>query len=300
MRDVLVILCVVLLCGVFAVTACAKSKPKVSDAAAVLEKVRYHRHRTSIEPITEVLIERRDGGVVMIVGGNMNANVEYVLPDGEQVLEQAKQIIFEEKMLKYKRDYKPKARVHDGTSWSFDASFADGRKVSSQGYHAWPKGEGIKRMQELLFGRAEQAMAEAKESEGVALDWIEYMCQGMRMQPVAHVVVKRAEGKIILKTKGTTDSDFREFVLDDKDGEELLQKALDIIKEENMMNYKSSYSLNTSARVLDGDRWSLYARFSDGKSLSSRGRNAYPQGKGLSKIQKLLFDKALELVDAGK
>ncbi len=56
----------------------------------------------------------------------------------------------------------------------------------------------------------------------------------------------------------------------------------EIIKEEKMYLYKSSYQ--PSMEVLDGWGWSFRAKFSDGKSIISGGSNASPKGNGLSRI----------------
>ena len=124
-----------------------------------------------------------------------------------------------------------------------------------------------------------------------ALDMVEYQYQGMMMQPVAEVRLERKNGKVVLAVRGTT-TDEKEFVLND--GEQLLKEALTIIEEEKMLNYGVSYE--PDMQPLDGYAWSFAARLADGRSVSSHGHNAEPGGKGLDRIQDLLFDRARKLL----
>lgn len=124
-----------------------------------------------------------------------------------------------------------------------------------------------------------------------ALDMVEYQYQGMMMQPVAEVRLERKNGKVVLAVRGTT-TDEKEFVLND--GEQLLKEALTIINEEKMLDYGVSYE--PDIQPLDGYAWSFAARLADGRSVSSHGYNAEPGGKGLDRIQDLLFDRARKLL----
>ena len=74
----------------------------------------------------------------------------------ELTLKEALAIIEEEKMLNYGISYElpPEMQPLDGYSWSFSARLADGRSLSTHGYNAGPGGEGLGKMQELLFRRA--------------------------------------------------------------------------------------------------------------------------------------------------
>ena len=127
------------------------------------------------------------------------------------------------------------------------------------------------------------------QAEQCGLDMVEYCNQGMMMTPVAMMRVERKDGKVVLVIKGTT-TDEKEFLI--ADGEHILKEALEIIEQEKMLNYASSYSLKTSERILDGESWSFRAKLADGRSVSSRGSNAWPGGDGLNRISKLLYERA--------
>lgn len=135
--------------------------------------------------------------------------------------------------------------------------------------------------------KKERKMQPKKKACG--LDMVQYSWQGMMMYPVADVTVERKNGKVVLTTRGTV-GDEKEFVL--KDGEQLLKRALKIIERERMLDYSESYQVNSEFQVLDGYTWSFSARLADGRSVSSRGSNAEPDGEGLADMQDLLFNRA--------
>ena len=126
------------------------------------------------------------------------------------------------------------------------------------------------------------------------LDMVEYSWQGMMMIPVANVRVERKNGKVIMAMSGTVGDEKEQAIAD---GEEILKQALEIIEQEKMLDYALSYSLDPSMRVLDGSSWSFAARLADGRHVSSRGSNAEPSGNGLSRMQKLLFGRAMKLIE---
>ncbi len=125
------------------------------------------------------------------------------------------------------------------------------------------------------------------------LDMVEYEHSGMRLEVVSKVRVERKNGKVTLITQGSR-SDEKEFVIDD--GEQLLREALTIIEQEKMLDYGVSYELPPNMQPLDGYMWSFSAKLSDGRSVSSRGHNAGPEGEGLGKIHILLFKRAYKLL----
>lgn len=114
------------------------------------------------------------------------------------------------------------------------------------------------------------------------------------MMPVSNVRVERKNGKVIMAMSGTVGDEKEQAIAD---GEDILKQALEIIEQEKMMDYASSYSLDPSMKVLDGSSWSFAARLADGRYVSSHGSNAEPNGDGLSRMQKLLFDRAMKLLE---
>ncbi len=143
--------------------------------------------------------------------------------------------------------------------------------------------------------KKEKTMPKKKsaKAEQCILDMVEYEYGGMRMYPVSKVRVERKDGKVVLVSKGTVTEE-EEFVLDD--GEQLLKEALKIIEEEKMLDYGVSYDVPPEMQPLDGYAWWFSAKLADGRSVTSRGRNAGPEGQGLGKMQKLLFGRAHKLL----
>lgn len=67
-----------------------------------------------------------------------------------EIMARFRQIIEEEKMYKYKEQYRPMLQVYDGYTWSFYAKFSDGSSISSGGSNARPSGNGLSRIRGLM------------------------------------------------------------------------------------------------------------------------------------------------------
>ena len=131
-------------------------KKTAKTEQCILDMVEYQHQSMMMQPVAEVRLERTNGKVVLATRGTNTEEKEFVLDDGEQLLKEALAIIEEEKMLNYGISYElpPDMQPLDGYSWSFSARLADGRSISTHGYNAGPGGEGLGKMQELLFRRA--------------------------------------------------------------------------------------------------------------------------------------------------
>lgn len=135
----------------------SKSKAK---ATCMLEMVHYMWQGMMMYPVADVRVERRDGKVVLTTRGTVGEEKEFVLKDGEQLLQQALKIIERNRMLDYSSSYELSSefQVLDGYAWEFGARLTDGRKVSSRGSNAEPDGDGLADMQDLLFNRAKKEL----------------------------------------------------------------------------------------------------------------------------------------------
>lgn len=268
-----------------------QKKKCVNSEQRVLDMVEYSFHGMSMSSISQVRVERRDGKVFCVIKGTKTSERDYFMHDGEEILKKALEIIEQENMLDYDSEYKlpPDNLVSDGFSWSFAAKLADGRSVSSRGRNAEPDGDGLKKIEDLLFERAIKC----------GLDMVEYSYQGMRINPFAYMRVERKGGKVVMVIKGTT-TEKEEYVI--RDGEHILYEALKIIEEENMLDYAQSYflKLEPGERILDGDSWSFSAKLTDGRSVSSRGSNVSPEGNGLNRLSNLLIERAQKLLETKK
>lgn len=66
----------------------------------------------------------------------------------------------------------------------------------------------------------------------------------------------------------------------------VLDSLRTIMETEKMYAYQSYYT--PPYQVLDGHSWSFFAFFEGGKYIDSGGSNEWPEGEGLSKIQKYI------------
>jgi hypothetical protein len=83
----------------------------------------------------------------------------------KEAVDSFKQIIIEEKMYKYKEHYRPSMEVLDGEGWHFAAKFSDGTRIYSSGSNAWPRGNGLGRIQGYLLKLIADADTIVEESE---------------------------------------------------------------------------------------------------------------------------------------
>ena len=137
------------------------------------------------------------------------------------------------------------------------------------------------------------------KNEQCILDMVEYGRFGMRSRSndVEQVRIERKNGKVVIITGGR-EADEREYIIDD--GEQILKQALEIIEQENMLGYAANYYPDPNEIIHDGWSWTFKAQLADGRSVSSKGRNAGPDGldgEGLIKMRKLLFDRVDKLLE---
>jgi len=67
-----------------------------------------------------------------------------------EVAERLREIVLEEKMHRYKEDYRPLTDIRDGTSWSLSVAYDDEQTITSSGYAKRPRGHGLERLENYL------------------------------------------------------------------------------------------------------------------------------------------------------
>ena len=95
-------------------------------------------------------VEKQPNGTFVVIAMKESYGDLYQKKIGKEELEKLKQIIVEEKMMKYKEHYRPVFEVLDGYMWHFEATFSEGARVYSSGSNARPGGDGLKRVREYL------------------------------------------------------------------------------------------------------------------------------------------------------
>ena len=113
---------------------------------------------------------------------------------------------------------------------------------------------------------------------------VSYNFQGMRRELFRDMELTRVDGKPVIRFEGPYGK--REYAV----GDSLFDKARTIIEEEKMYEYGTSYAPMIKERLLDGYSWNFSATFEGDEHIYSKGSNAEPDGDGLNKIHRLLFD----------
>lgn len=126
---------------------------------------------------------------------------------------------------------------------------------------------------------------------------VKYAYHGMRMADFSDFDLKRSADK------DKSEFSFRHYSSDvsvDGVADSLFTAAYRIIEEEHMYEYCSHYGLSPELErgMLDGFNWSFDAYFENGERISSSGRHVMPDGKGLSRIERLLSDAARAMTEA--
>ena len=126
---------------------------------------------------------------------------------------------------------------------------------------------------------------------------VAYAYHGMRMAEFSDFDLKRSA------EKGDSEFCFRHYNSDvsvDGVADSLFSAAYRIIEEERMYEYGGSYHLPPEIEqgMLDGFSWRFDAYFENGEHISSSGRHVMPDGNGLRKMEKLLYQAAESITNA--
>lgn len=128
-----------------------------------LLSVSYNYQGMMMEAIRNKELTRKDGAPIIkfeFIGEERQFAVSDTLFDV------ARAIIEEEKMYNYGEHYslgKMGYEILDGYSWSFDATFEGDVGISSGGSNSQPGGDGLNRINTLLFDTAVQSLKDAGE-----------------------------------------------------------------------------------------------------------------------------------------
>ena len=112
--------------------------------------IEYSRHGTMAQPEYEGRVEQDSTGAFVLTAMKETYGPLFEKKVDTEVMKHFRQIIEEEKMYKYKEQYRPMFQVYDGYTWSFYAKFSDGSSISSGGSNARPSGNGLSRIRGLM------------------------------------------------------------------------------------------------------------------------------------------------------
>lgn len=120
---------------------------------------------------------------------------------------------------------------------------------------------------------------------------VEYAFNGMRLAEYSNFDLKRSTETG--KSEFSFNYRISEVTIHDV-ADSLFTAASRIIEEERMFEYESYYGLPRELEqgMLDGFRWRFDACFENGERIHSSGRHVFPDGKGLQRIEGLLYHAA--------
>jgi len=133
--------------GLIGLLGCSLTK---SMPDSELVSIEYTRSGTMAGYVYEgrVMVDSNDSFMVQAMKEDYGSLYEKKI--GKEEMQRFYQIIKDEKMYKYKEKYKPLFKVLDGWSWSFRAAFADGTTISSSGFNARPKSNGLQVIKDYM------------------------------------------------------------------------------------------------------------------------------------------------------
>jgi len=129
-----------------------------------LELVSYNYQGMAYEPFYDFCLMRSNGQSTfqfMYQGQSMQYAV------GDSLFDQARAIIEEEQMYKYKTyyDFDSESRILDGYKWSFSAVFEGNQRISSGGSNSSPEDNGLNRISKLFYQAARTLLDKEMKGE---------------------------------------------------------------------------------------------------------------------------------------
>ena len=246
--------------------------------------------------------QQEDGTCTLTREKNWNDANTQTIPVSPTVGEQLWKLVEKHQMYDYKSSYTPHADIKDGIMWHMEAHFAEGKQLYTGGDNAWPKGGGIKRMAEYLDGLWQRYKAAAGKNElpdapepkfPPDVCQMEYRVRGTTMYPLTYFQLTKAENEErywLINASNCSSQDARRVEVPKSFADRIWQ----IVTEEKMLDYKSYYQ--PPFQVLDGISWSLHIGFEYSRtSVYSSGHEEYPEGNGLSRLEKLCNETWNEL-----
>lgn len=149
-----------MIAGILSLIGCGTPEP-----TGELLSVDYTHSGTMAGYIYEGRVKLDSNGNFVLTAMKENYGSLFQKQISKEAVDSFKQIIIEEKMYKYKEHYRPSMEVLDGEGWHFAAKFSDGTRIYSSGSNAWPRGNGLGRIQGYLLKLIADADTIVEESE---------------------------------------------------------------------------------------------------------------------------------------
>ena len=149
-----------MIAGILSLIGCGTPEP-----TGELLSVDYTHSGTMVGYIYDGRVKLDSNGNFVLTAMKENYGSLFQKQISKEAVDSFKQIIIEEKMYKYKEHYRPSMEVLDGEGWHFAAKFSDGTRIYSSGSNAWPRGNGLGRIQGYLLKLIADADTIVEESE---------------------------------------------------------------------------------------------------------------------------------------
>ncbi len=150
-----------MIAGILSLIGCGTPEP-----TGELLSVDYTHSGTMAGYIYEGRVKQDSNGNYVLTAMKENYGPLYRKQISKEAVDSFRQIIIDEKMYKYKEHYRPSMEVLDGEGWHFAAKFSDGTRLYSSGSNAWPRGNGLGRIQgylQRLIADADSIVEETEE-----------------------------------------------------------------------------------------------------------------------------------------
>lgn len=106
--------------------------------------------------------QESDGGFTLINCANRSPEEALIAIVPDKVADRLAEIVAEEKMSRYRKEYRALTHMEDGTSWDLSIQFEDGSTISSSGYSKRPRGNGLQGLKAYLDSVWEQVKDSAR------------------------------------------------------------------------------------------------------------------------------------------
>ena len=111
----------------------------------------YHESSSAIYPTVHYDFQlEEDGTYTLINGADRSPEEAQLAVVPAEVAERLTEIVAEERMSRYRKNYRPLMAILDGTSWDLSIQFDDESVITSSGYAKHPRGKGLQRLEEYL------------------------------------------------------------------------------------------------------------------------------------------------------
>ena len=135
-----------------------------SEAAPKVIILSYHKTDGRRHPQAWYDFQLEKDGRYMLINSTNRSPKEALRAEvPAYVADSLAQIVREEKMGKYKEHYTQPHKILDGTSWSLYVRLDDKTSFSSSGYMAWPRGDGLQRLNTYLCNLWKLVEGQAEE-----------------------------------------------------------------------------------------------------------------------------------------